>query len=511
MSKKQIDFSKLKWGSLTRQMKDYNTKNNTNFDLDKFSKYIVSHPDEFKKTTEKRANFYLNVLKGGKISIGNLKHFIDNSYSKKPKENIEGYVIDKAISNDIAKTYYNPETGHAVITHRGTSGAKDWANNLAYLTGLYKYTDRYKRGKKAQKQTEKKYGAKNVSTVGHSQGAVLARHLGENSKEIINLNPAYIAEKPKSNEYNIKSSTDVVSKLKPIHKKDIEIQATTSNPLTEHSTEILNRLDPNKVIGSGRKRLIGGILLTNLKVYQMKIIIPQWLEKYPDKKLKGWKTARRDKLISIMKENNINPDEFEYPIKNPKPSVRSVGDARKKYGVKAYTEPEQEAYLLNLSNNPRYKNPLQPLQQYINKEGKKEYVSLEPHQISFIKQFIYSNLRGAVAFHGVGSGKTLNAVVASYFYLKIYPQGKVIVISPSSLLYNFTNGMIQFGLDLSDNRYSFYTYDKYIRNPKLGKDALVIVDEAHNFRTEIIERVIQDDNGVDEEEKIPITNLRVIK
>jgi len=83
-----------------------------------------------------------------------------------------------------------------------------------------------------------------------------------------------------------------------------------------------------------------------------------------------------------------------------------------------------------------------PLEQYVNKEGKKEYVSLQPHQIKFIKQFVFSNLRGTIAFHGVGSGKTLNAVVCSCYYLKMYPNNKVIVISPSSLLFNFTNGMI---------------------------------------------------------------------
>jgi hypothetical protein len=43
--------------------------------------------------------------------------------------------------------------------------------------------------------------------------------------------------------------------------------------------------------------------------------------------------------------------------------------------------------------------------------------------------------------------------------------------------------MIQYGLDKNDNRYSFYTYDKYVRNPELGKDALLIEDEAHNLRT----------------------------
>jgi hypothetical protein len=46
--------------------------------------------------------------------------------------------------------------------------------------------------------------------------------------------------------------------------------------------------------------------------------------------------------------------------------------------------------------------------------------------------------------------------------------------------------MIEYGLDIADNRYSFFTYDKYIRNPKLAETSLLIVDEAHNFQTKIV-------------------------
>jgi hypothetical protein len=250
--------------------------------------------------------------------------------------------------------------------------------------------------------------------------------------------------------------------------------------------------------------------LKTFKAYQLKSVIKQWKQMNPQHKIKSWKNASKNKLIEIITSNNIDLSEYDIPKSNPNPYKRPITDARKKYGKKSYNESEQEAYLLNLSNDPRYKNPLQPLDKYVNKEGKKEYLSLEKHQIDFIKQFIFSNLRGAIAFHGVGSGKTLNAVVASYYYLKMYPNNKVIVISPSSLLFNFTNGMVQYGLDVSDNRYNFYTYDKYIRNPKLGKDALIIIDEAHNFRTEIKKNDIMDDQGL-VIDQIPTSNIRGFK
>jgi predicted RNA methylase len=185
-------------------------------------------------------------------------------------------------------------------------------------------------------------------------------------------------------------------------------------------------------------------------------------------------------------------------------------DPLKKYKKTKYTKSQQESFLLNLENNPRYKNPFQALDYYTNKEGKKEYLGLQEHQVKFIKQFIYSQLRGAICFHGVGSGKTLTAVVCSYIYLKFFPKNKIIVISPSALLFNFINGMQQYGLDISDNRFSYYTYDKYIRNPQIAKNSLVIIDEAHNLRTEIIEKNVKDDKG-NVIDKIPIQNVKASK
>jgi hypothetical protein len=299
---KQIDFKHIKWGAFTDELKKFNKKNNVNYNLEQFSALILKHPNDFKMTTKKRAHFYKNILhhsklNGGKISIGNLNKFFSNSYSKKPDQNIDDYLLDESLTNDTAKVYHDPKTGHAVITHRGTQGASDWLNNAAYATGLYKYTNRYKQGQKSQKATEDKYGAKNVSTLGHSQGAVLSRHLGKDSKEIINLNPAYVSEKPHQNEYNIKSSRDVVSALKPIHSQDINIKAESYNPLTEHSYDILNRLDPTQMVGRGRPK----ILLKDLKQK-----VKQYLELQPEQKylFKGVK-GKKDllEIINYIKQN----------------------------------------------------------------------------------------------------------------------------------------------------------------------------------------------------------------
>jgi len=55
------------------------------------------------------------------------------------------------------------------------SGVLDWSNNAMYgLVGDvgYKLTPRYKEALKVQQNAEKKYGAKNITTIGHSQGGL---------------------------------------------------------------------------------------------------------------------------------------------------------------------------------------------------------------------------------------------------------------------------------------------------------------------------------------------------
>jgi len=211
-----------------------------------------------------------HLYRGGALSAKHIKEFASASYQKESPLNIDDFVLDQDLTNDFAKTYYNNKTKQAVVVHRGTNPTiGDWLNNAHYVMGTYKLTRRYWTGKQIQDGAEKKYGAKNVSTLGHSQGAKLARDLGGKSKEIITINPAYLGEKQKSNEYRIRSSADPVSGLlAPVNKlkegvswlfggkkkenfdkQNITIKADTFNPLTEHSFEILDRIHPDTIIG----------------------------------------------------------------------------------------------------------------------------------------------------------------------------------------------------------------------------------------------------------------------
>jgi hypothetical protein len=205
-------------------------------------------------------------MKAGKRKVKDIRRFLEASYQEEPPEKIDDWILDKDLTTKTAKVYYNPKTKEAVVAHRGTKGATDWANNLAYLTGTYEYTPRYKEGKSVQDKAEQKYGKKNISTLGHSQGAVLARKTGADTKEVINVNPAYAFEIPKKNEYNIRSSSDIVSSLyDPVSKArevlypsyskkhDITIPSqSVTDILGEHKYNILERLGDREIgVGAG--------------------------------------------------------------------------------------------------------------------------------------------------------------------------------------------------------------------------------------------------------------------
>ena len=174
------------------------------------------------------------------------------------------------------QVYHNATTSQAIISHRGTNPTpKDWLNNIAYHAGLYKYTPRYKHGKKIQQEAEAKYGADNINTIGHSQGAMLAAELGKNTKNVIAMNRPVTwrdaLHKTGNNHYDIRSSADPISMLQPFQtksNKDIVIPSNSMNPFAEHSYDKIRDLGDETVVGNGIikiKRLKIHIPFVNLK------------------------------------------------------------------------------------------------------------------------------------------------------------------------------------------------------------------------------------------------------
>ena len=77
MEESPIDWEDIKWGSFSRQFKEYNrTAKKPIKDLEKFANMIMKKPEKFQSRTIKRARFYLNVL------------------MKKQKNNISTHIIE---------------------------------------------------------------------------------------------------------------------------------------------------------------------------------------------------------------------------------------------------------------------------------------------------------------------------------------------------------------------------------------------------------------------------------
>jgi hypothetical protein len=118
-------------------------------------------------------------------------------------------------------------------------------------------------------------------------------------------------------------------------------------------------------------------------------------------------------------------------------------------------------------------------------------INLEKHQMDVARHMLTH--RGLIAVHSVGSGKTLSAVSSINCVLAKYPNLKVTIITPLSLKNNFKDEMIKFGLDLNDltiaSKIRIFSYEGFvnyfIKHPKECKNTFLIVDEAHNLRSEI--------------------------
>jgi hypothetical protein len=163
---------------------------------------------------------------------------------------VEGFLLDKKNSSKTSKIYIHP-SGQVVVAHRGTSGVFDWGNNAVYgLTGDigYKMTARYREAKKVQDTAERVYGAKNITTIGHSQGGYQAQLLGDKTHEIITLNKAtrpqevLYGSSKKKNQYDVRATGDLVSLFRnPFQTGKEQTIKTGGDPLKQHATDILDK------------------------------------------------------------------------------------------------------------------------------------------------------------------------------------------------------------------------------------------------------------------------------
>lgn len=87
-TQRMINWEKLHWGAFSKQFEVYKRKHKDfKGDMKDFADYVVANPDEFAKTTVKRANFYKNVILKGKGAPKNeivhtASHPVQKGYGK---------------------------------------------------------------------------------------------------------------------------------------------------------------------------------------------------------------------------------------------------------------------------------------------------------------------------------------------------------------------------------------------------------------------------------------------
>jgi hypothetical protein len=200
-------------------------------------------------------------MKGGKLTSTDLQYFLKKSYDKK-HSNYKDFVLDKELTGQRVQVYYNPKTNQAVVVHRGTQGLNDWVTDARYALGDTSST-RFQHSANIQAKAEKKYGATNVTSIGHSLGSQLAqKSSGKKVKEIITLNKPVNANdiiwhSVPQNQTDIRTSFDPVSVLRPLErgKKAVVLPSKTFNPFLEHRTDVLG--DSPTMYGSGRSNELG--------------------------------------------------------------------------------------------------------------------------------------------------------------------------------------------------------------------------------------------------------------
>lgn len=113
-------------------------------------------------------------------------------------------------------------------------------------------------------------------------------------------------------------------------------------------------------------------------------------------------------------------------------------------------------------------------------------VKLRDHQLKLCHIVKERDINGLLLFHSVGSGKTITAITLIRCILEDYPDKKVFILSPKSLVDNFKKEMNK--LEITFKNIEFYSHVKFINKIKKEGNkfcigSIIIVDEAHNFKT----------------------------
>lgn len=220
----------------------------------------------------RRINTNTPVRKATALSKDTLEKMLAATYEGQ-NLNVNNYNVDQRLSDERVKVYHDPTTKHTVVAHRGSAETRDWLENGLYALGLTKGKG-WRHSKKVQKEAERMYGVENLTTIGHSKGALHAQKYGQKGGAIVTLNkPVNLTDaihyKVPSKQTDYTGEGDVVSLLRPLQRgkkavvlkkkggalrgvKQVLKKGIIGSVLEEHATGTLRRLASEKDINSSK-------------------------------------------------------------------------------------------------------------------------------------------------------------------------------------------------------------------------------------------------------------------
>jgi len=145
-----------------------------------------------------------------------LHKVLKNGYAKDKEERLNGYILDKSLSNDLHQTYYHPQKKKLLYNVRGTKPTNlgDWITDAKLLFGKgFKESDRYKEAHKGLRDAKAKYGTDSATVVGHSLGGQISNYIGGGNDKVITLNKAATFGSSLRKGTHYRNQGDIVSSL----------------------------------------------------------------------------------------------------------------------------------------------------------------------------------------------------------------------------------------------------------------------------------------------------------
>ena len=220
----------------------------------------------------KQHRFYGSALKNSLLMA-----IIQNTKILKPateiKDNNDTYKLDTDLTTRTIRIYYCQSKKHVIISHSSTianteelgQSVSDIADDLKLAFFGASSTTRYKNGVKVQAKAESKYIrlGYTITNVGYSLGAQIAVEMGKNSQfedSTVVYNKPIVPfdlitgkdKKTESNTYQISTSNDITSALRPLQAKqpnEYVFKSNTLNPVNAHFNDQLGTLSDDIEFG----------------------------------------------------------------------------------------------------------------------------------------------------------------------------------------------------------------------------------------------------------------------